>query len=493
MAGLGAGWVRLVVLGGILVCAVEGGNFSLTVTDDTRRVMDLGVFGFAKGGVMEFTVEYLRMQKEDDEMLSEPLGFTLDWVTTAQFARQEKNYGKGEEAQRKICFIEDPIVRPKEPHPTWRTNFGLQTEVSEKRAKNLKFFHRVEEPGLYALFFYNCKGYSDKTTKLQFRPVSFTVHVSQYNIRPGKRIDYLSEGSSRLPIMYTGFAVIFFALCVAWIRTMRANPTHVHKIHYLMAMLVVLKTCTMFFEAMKLRSQQTYGVSTGWNIMYYVFLTLKGITLFLVILLLGTGWSFLKPFLSTNDKHIALAILPLQIMINVAIAVIEETSEGNRSWAYWRDLLRVLDIVCCCVVLLPIVWSMKRLRSIGQIEGKVARNLARLKQFRTFYIFVVGFIYFTRIFVVLMESSLPFRHTWVAPFVQETAAVLFYLFTGMKFRPLEDNPYLYLETDDLDDADLQEEMKSTATQRPEGEAGAVAQDIKSVKRGQDQLPGERAV
>eukprot|EP01064_Diplonema_japonicum_P002626 TRINITY_DN1166_c0_g4_i1.p1 TRINITY_DN1166_c0_g4~~TRINITY_DN1166_c0_g4_i1.p1 ORF type:complete len:490 (+),score=106.71 TRINITY_DN1166_c0_g4_i1:102-1571(+) len=485
---------HLTVLLSVLV-GVQGGNFSLTVSDDTRRVMDLGVFGFAKGGIMEFEIEYLNMLKEEDEKLPEPIGFTLDWVTTAQFARQEKNYGKGEEAQRKICFIADPIITPREPHPpTWRTKFALEERVINKNAKKVVYRHRVEEPGLYALFFYNCKGYSDKTTKLQFRPVSFKVKVSQYNIRPGKRIDYLSEGSSRLPVMYAGFSIIFCALTVSWIRTMKANPTHVHKIHYLMAMLVVLKTCTMFFEGMKLRGQQQTGESTAWNVMYYVFLTLKGITLFLVILLLGTGWSFLKPFLSTNDKHIALAILPLQIMINIAIAVIEETSEGNRSWAYWRDMLRVLDIVCCCVVLLPIVWSMKQLRSLGQVEGKVARNLARLKQFRTFYIFVVGFIYFTRIFVVLMESSLPFRATWIAPFVQEAAAVLFYLFTGMKFRPMEDNPYLYLETGDLNDADLQEEMKQHASQRPEGEAGALKHEIKSVKRGEEsELPDQKSV
>ena len=31
-------------------------------------------------------------------------------------------------------------------------------------------------------------------------------------------------------------------------------------------------------------------------------------------------------------------------------------------WVYWRDILRVLDIVCCCCVLLPIVWSIKQLR-----------------------------------------------------------------------------------------------------------------------------------
>lgn len=28
----------------------------------------------------------------------------------------------------------------------------------------------------------------------------------------------------------------------------------------------------------------------------------------------------------------------------------------------WRDILHVVDIVCCCLVLFPIVWSIKQLR-----------------------------------------------------------------------------------------------------------------------------------
>ena len=40
---------------------------------------------------------------------------------------------------------------------------------------------------------------------------------------------------------------------------------------------------------------------------------MKGATLFIVIVLIGSGWSFVKPFLSDRDKKIVMIILPLQV------------------------------------------------------------------------------------------------------------------------------------------------------------------------------------
>ena len=38
----------------------------------------------------------------------------------------------------------------------------------------------------------------------------------------------------------------------------------------------------------------------------------KTATLFICIVLIGSGWSFVKPFLSDRDKKIVMVILPLQ-------------------------------------------------------------------------------------------------------------------------------------------------------------------------------------
>eukprot|EP00756_Hemistasia_phaeocysticola_P064242 Hpha_TRINITY_DN762_c0_g1::TRINITY_DN762_c0_g1_i2::g.28991::m.28991 len=464
----------VVILLLLLLPSAHAGNYSLAVSEDVRRVMDLGVFGFNSAGTLELQVDSLSMGEKDcctSPRAAEPIGFTLDWVTTAVFARKEKNYGKGEEARNKICFIEDPLVQPTNPPvKAWRQTFPLERPLAENgEVASVTFTHHIKEPGLYALFFYNCKGFSDKTTKLQRRPVSFRVRVSEFNENGGVK-DYLAVGDSMLPLMYGMFALVFVLLSAGWVYAMRRESEHVHKIHSVMLVLVVFKALSLAFEALKFRTLQTSGVPSFADWLFHVFLTLKSIMLFLVILLLGTGWSFLKPVLSRNDKNIALTILPLQIAVNIAIAIVDEMSEAARSWGYWRVALRVADVLCCCVVLLPIVWSIKQLRSLGAAEGKVARNLSRLRQFRTFYVSVVGFIYFTRLFVVAIEGSLTFRLTWVAPFIQEVAAVAFYFYTGSRFRPKEDNPYLYLAADDFANEDLQEELAERARHLQEKEA-----------------------
>jgi hypothetical protein len=54
-----------------------------------------------------------------------------------------------------------------------------------------------------------------------------------------------------------------------------------------------------------------------------------------MIALIGTGWSFIKPFLSDKDKKIFLVVIPLQILDNIAMIVIEESAPGSQKWFTW--------------------------------------------------------------------------------------------------------------------------------------------------------------
>jgi hypothetical protein len=78
-----------------------------------------------------------------------------------------------------------------------------------------------------------------------------------------------------------------------------------------------------------------------------------------VILLIGSGWSFIKPFLNERDKRIIMIVLPLQVVVNTAMVVVEETPPGTMGWLTWRDILHLFDIICCCAILFPIVWSIR--------------------------------------------------------------------------------------------------------------------------------------
>ena len=103
-----------------------------------------------------------------------------------------------------------------------------------------------------------------------------------------------------------------------------------------------------------------------------------------VIVLIGSGWSFVKPFLSDRDKRIVMIILPLQVLNNVALVVTEEENQGNADWAAWRDILHLFDIICCCAILFPIVWSIKHLREAAATGAFASHQRAsRVLQART--------------------------------------------------------------------------------------------------------------
>ncbi|CAN0098608.1 unnamed protein product, partial [Phaeothamnion confervicola] len=139
----------------------------------------------------------------------------------------------------------------------------------------------------------------------------------------------------------------------------------------------------------------------------------------------------------------------------------------------WRNILHVVDIVCCAAILFPIVWSIRHLRQAVQTDGKAENTVRKLKLFRQFYIMVFSYIYFTRraagetvsrkeapqgsVVVFLLAVALPFELAWLQQLVTEAAAAVFYVATGIKFRPVDDNPYLPVDRAGGDEDDEDEE------------------------------------
>jgi hypothetical protein len=130
----------------------------------------------------------------------------------------------------------------------------------------------------------------------------------------------------------------------------------------------------------------------------------------------------------------------------------DETTPASRSWFSWRDLWHVVDILCCCAVLFPIVWSIRQLREAADVDDKAARVLGKLVLFRQFYIMVVAYIYFTRIIVYLLDATLQYKLIWLSDLASEVATLVFYIACGLQFRPLAAgvNPYFALDADEVE-------------------------------------------
>lgn len=244
--------------------------------------------------------------------------------------------------------------------------------------------------------------------------------------------------------------VLFTVAGSCWTALVLKNRGTAHSIHYLMIVLVVLKAFTLLSQAGMYHLIKTTGHPDGWNIAFYVFTFFRGIMFFTVVVLVGTGWSYMKPFMADRERNILMIVVPLQVLANIAIVVLDENTPAAKSWFTWRDIFHLLDIICCCAILFPIVWSIKHLREASQTDGKAAANLEKLTLFRQFYIMVVSYIYFTRIVVYLIKSTAPYQYIWISDAAGELATLAFYVVTGWKFKPYGNNPYFALSNSDME-------------------------------------------
>jgi G protein-coupled receptor 107 len=297
---------------------------------------------------------------------------------------------------------------------------------------------------------------------------SFRLNFHFGNKNASGKETYLSSGEMNLPLLYLYFSVSYLLCFAVWYSNIRliqqGKAGHfaeegqrpvVYHIHQLMTVLLILKFLSLFFESLRYHTINLTGHAEGWSFFYYTISFVKGVFLFTVIMLVGTGWSIVKPFLNDREKKTVLVVLILQVANNIAILALSRETQGESTYASWTFILHVVDIVCCCAVLIPIVWQVSQLEKSMGLEDADETDLAekesalqgsdkadmlpKLKLFRTFYLMVIGYVYSTRILIYLFVSKLDYRHLWVQHFVIELITLAFYVSVGMMFRPVPDS------------------------------------------------------
>ncbi|XP_075690751.1 protein GPR107 isoform X1 [Rhinoderma darwinii] len=336
----------------------------------------------------------------------------------------------------------------------------------KKGKASFAFSFNVSKPemeGQYSLYFHSCV-----SENRQQNPFSLEIVIIERN--PGS---FLSADEIPLPKLYISMAMFFFVSGLVWVHILRKR-SDVFKIHWLMAALPFTKSLSLVFHTIDYHYIATQGYPIeGWAVVYYITHLLKGALLFITIALIGTGWAFVKHILSDKDKKIFMIVIPLQVLANVAYIIIESTEEGTTDSGLWKEILFLVDLLCCGAILFPVIWSIRHLQEASATDGKAAINLAKLKLFRHYYVMIVCFIYFTRIIAFLIKLAVPFQWKWMYQLLDELATFVFFVLTGYKFRPASDNPYLQLPQDE-DTDDLEMEAVVTTTGSTEG--------IKKVKK-----------
>lgn len=301
-----------------------------------------------------------------------------------------------------------------------------------------------KQSGLYTFTFHNCESPD--------QAMNMTVDIIERN-----PYSFLSVGEMPLPNMYYSLCVLTFVFATFWLVLLCRSKENVFRVHYLMLVLMYIKSVSLLFHGINYHFIDIYGEKEEtFAILFYIIYLTKGILMFVTIVLIGTGWTFIKQILSENEKKIFVIIIPLQILTNVAHIIMFETEEGQATYNVWYKIFMFVDFVCCVAIMLPVFWSIRHLQQASSVDGKAAINLEKLKIFRHFYMMVVFYIYFTRIIVLMLSYTIPFRYTWLGEFLVELATILFFVLTGFKFRPASNNPYLRVSSSD-DEAEVMTE------------------------------------
>ncbi|KAL9225437.1 hypothetical protein vseg_001364 [Gypsophila vaccaria] len=340
-----------------------------------------------------------------------------------------------------VCPLQSDIILPVFSFD--RLNNGGLTRFNQSVS--------IHNPNLYALVFANC------IPNLQ---ISMDVHSSMYNFNPKTLTrDYLSAGKSNLPAIYFSLSIIYVTLSLIWVYVIYVKRVVVYRIHFFMLAVLILKVLNLLCEAEDKNFVKKTGSAHGWDVLFYIFSFLKGISLFTLIVLIGTGWSFLKPFLQDKEKRVLMIVIPLQVVSNVAQVVIDETGPYGQDSEVWKEVFVVIDLVCCCAILFPIVWSIEHLREGANTDGKAKVILMKLRLFRHYYVVVICYIYFTRVIVYGLETITSYRYQWTSVVAGELGTLLFYVFTGYNFRPKLHNPYFLVGDDEEEEAAAAEMLR----------------------------------
>ncbi|KAL2902863.1 hypothetical protein RDABS01_027945 [Bienertia sinuspersici] len=396
---------------------------STKIKSDNRPIIPIDEFGFTHTGRLELNVTGINLSTRNNLDLSK-LGFFL--VTRDSWLHVLEQLEESEIS----CALDSTLVKRVYTFnslPVNADSFGsLFVETDSDQ---------------YTLVFANC--YPEN---LQ---ISMNVRSAMYNLDGKSRTrDYLSAGRTILPRVYFFFSIIYFCITVFWIYILYKKRLTVFRIHFFMLAVVIMKGLNLLCEAEDKSYIKRTGSAHGWDVLFYIFSFLKGITLFTLIVLIGTGWSFLKPYLQDREKKVLMIVIPLQVIANIAQVVIDETSPFNQDWVTWKQVFLLVDVICCCAVLFPIVWSIKNLREAARTDGKAAVNLMKLTLFRHYYIVVICYIYFTRVVVYALETITSYRYLWTSVVAAELATLAFYVFTGYRFKPEAHNPYFAIDDDE---------------------------------------------
>ena len=254
------------------------------IVSDSRSVILFEEFGFRRGGHATVSATGITWRVPEDSQLQAVdttlMGFFL--ISNSLFYKINNESDYAEATGGAFCPLTSKYVQ----------RLFLFKEVAPDGTGRGSL--TIDSDDQYTVLFSSCQ---------EGVEVTMDVRTEMYNVRrdaSGGTRDYLPVGLQPLPAIYAGVAVVYLAFLAGWVWACVRQHATTERIHAVMGALLLFKALKLACAAESMWFIERTGTSHGWDVAFYVFGFFKGILLFTVIVLIGTGWSFLKPYLQVR-------------------------------------------------------------------------------------------------------------------------------------------------------------------------------------------------
>jgi hypothetical protein len=202
--------------------------------------------------------------------------------------------------------------------------FDLSIDKNQT-AFNLSHVFLPSEAGVYNLFFLRCV--AEKNT----HSVSLVLNTDYHNPKG----NYLSAGDQILPLIYFELFLVYFFAVVVWVRTIMLNRSKfcvVRAVHYVMMVPLVLKCIVLLMECLRLYIISTHGHEELWSTVSRILLASQTFTLSIVFVLVGAGWTLIKPKLDASDRQVLYAVIALKCVCIFYRIQVDVCIPGFNGW-----------------------------------------------------------------------------------------------------------------------------------------------------------------
>ena len=258
---------------------------TLHAKDLTTPILHIDApYGFGSYGYANLTLKSLYVSGRPP-----PSGYSVNFLLRQYYDQSEFAVDYENGLSNSHCLASTPLPGD--------VLLNASDPLAWNQAQSVSHEFTEGDEGLYFLTFQRC---SPSTSAF---PTSFTFTHEFYNLDRNGEVDYLSAGEQPLPNLYLTFCFSYLVAIAVWLRwikkakqqsetlvsggTMSQTDLVVHHIHHMMTALLVLKILTLFSNFMRYHYISVNGTGEIWSVFYYIFTFLRGIFLFVLILLIG--------------------------------------------------------------------------------------------------------------------------------------------------------------------------------------------------------------